>query len=177
MMKLNALLNLFATMLIIANCSAQDWTPLWKSYAAAFMDNQVRVIDHDAGDRTTSEGQAYAMFFALVANDRSRFDGLVHWTETNLASGDLATHLPSWLWGRGPNDKWGVLDSNSASDADVWMAYALLQAGKAWMNSTTLRLELLWQSELPQKRSFRYQGSEPCFFRAQEVFTKVTRTA
>jgi len=132
MMKLNALLNLFATMLIIANCSAQDWTPLWKSYAAAFMDNQVRVIDHDAGDRTTSEGQAYAMFFALVANDRSRFDGLLHWTETNLASGDLATHLPSWLWGRGPNDKWGVLDSNSASDADVWMAYTLLQAGKAW---------------------------------------------
>ncbi len=131
-MKLNALLNLFATMLIIANCSAQDWTPLWKSYAAAFMDNQVRVIDHDAGDRTTSEGQAYAMFFALVANDRSRFDGLLHWTETNLASGDLATHLPSWLWGRGPNDKWGVLDSNSASDADVWMAYTLLQAGKAW---------------------------------------------
>src|SRR6266516_1437613 len=45
------------------------------------------------------------------------------------------------------------------------------------MNRTTLRLELLWQSELPQKRSFRYQGSEPCFFRAQEVFTKVTRTA
>src|SRR5438477_179764 len=132
MMKLNALWSLLAAILIIANCGAEDWTPLWKSYAAAFMDNQIRVIDHDAADRTTSEGQAYAMFFALVANDRSRFDGLLHWTEVNLASGDLATHLPSWLWGRGPNDKWGVLDSNSASDADVWMAYTLLQAGKAW---------------------------------------------
>src|ERR1700756_450055 len=131
-MKLNALLNLFATMLIIASCSAQDWTPLWKSYAAAFMDNQVRVIDHDAGDRTTSEGQAYGMFFALVANDRARFDGLLHWTEVNLAAGDLSAHLPTWLWGHGANNQWGVLDRNSAADADLWMAYTLLEAGKAW---------------------------------------------
>src|SRR5438105_1905284 len=91
---------------------------------AGFMDNQVRVIDHDSGDRTTSEGQAYATFFALVANDRSRFDGLLHWTEINLASGDLTSHLPAWSWGKNPNNKWGVLDSNSASDADLWMAYA-----------------------------------------------------
>src|ERR1700751_2122967 len=75
--------------------AAQDW-PLWKSYAAGFMDNQVRVIDHGAGERTTSEGQAYAMFFALVANDRAGFDGLVHWTGANLAGGDLAAHLPAW---------------------------------------------------------------------------------
>src|SRR5881409_3271699 len=115
-MKRNARLSLLVVIAMSTICVAQDWLPLWKSYAAAFMDNQIRVIDHDAGDRTTSEGQAYGMFFALVANDRSRFDGLLHWTETNLASGDLATHLPSWLWGRGPNDKWGVLDSNSASD-------------------------------------------------------------
>src|SRR6266581_8300804 len=132
MMKRNLLLSLFLMAVPKPPFIAQDWTALWKSYAAAFMDNQIRVIDHDGGDRTTSEGQAYALFFALVANDRPRFDGLLHWTETNLASGDLATHLPAWLWGRGPNDKWGVLDSNSASDADVWMAYTLLQAGKAW---------------------------------------------
>ncbi len=96
-------------------CIAQDWTALWKSYAAGFMDNQIRVIDHDSGDRTTSEGQAYAMFFALVANDRSRFDGLLHWTEINLASGDLTSHLPGWSWGKNPSNKWGVLDNNSAS--------------------------------------------------------------
>ena len=111
--------------------AAQDW-PLWKSYAAGFMDNQVRVIDHSAGERTTSEGQAYAMFFALVANDRARFDGLLHWTEANLAGGDLTTHLPAWLWGQGKDKQWGVLDTNPASDADLWMAYSLLEAGKAW---------------------------------------------
>src|SRR5437870_8872331 len=177
MMKLNALLNLFATMLIIANCSAQDWTPLWKSYAAAFMDNQVRVIDHDAGDRTTSEGQAYAMFFALVANDRSRFDGLLHWTEVNLASGDLATHLPSWLGGGGRTTN-GVCSTVIPPQMPTsgWRTHYFRPARRG-MNRTTLRLELLWQSELPQKRSFRYQGSEPRFFRAQEAFTKATRIA
>jgi endoglucanase len=112
--------------------AAQDWPSLWKSYVAGFMDSQVRVIDHDAGDRTTSEGQAYGMFFALVANDRSHFDGLLHWTEQNLAGGDLSANLPGWLWGHGQNNQWGLVDKNSASDADIWMAYTLLEAGKAW---------------------------------------------
>src|SRR5262249_52475010 len=131
-------LNLFLILLLMVtaptHCAAQDW-PLWKSYTAGFMDDQVRVLDHDASDRTTSEAQAYAMFFALVANDRSRFDGLLRWTEQNLGSGDLSAHLPAWLWGRKPGDGWGVLDNNAAADADVWMAYTLLEAGKAWNES------------------------------------------
>ena len=118
-------------MTLVSVAHAADW-PLWKSYASSFMDNQIRVIDRDAGDRTTSEAQAYAMFFALVANDRPRFDGLLRWTETNLASGDLSAHLPAWLWGKGPKKDWGVLDSNPASDADLWLAYTLIEAGKAW---------------------------------------------
>jgi len=121
------------------NCVAEDW-PLWNSYAARFMDDQVRVIDHDAGDRTTSEAQAYAMFFALVANDRPRFDRLLRWTERNLASGDLSAHLPAWLWGSRPGNQWGILDSNSAADADVWMAYTLLEAGKAWNEARYTRV-------------------------------------
>lgn len=128
-------LKLIFTFLVIAAastcCAADDW-PLWRSYTARFMDNQVRVIDRDAGDRTTSEAQAYAMFFALVANDRARFDGLLRWTEQNLASGDLSAHLPAWLWGRITGDQWGVVDTNPAADADVWMAYTLIEAGKAW---------------------------------------------
>src|ERR1700739_1923032 len=105
---------------------------MWKTYVSGFIDNQMRVIDHDEGGRTTSEGQAYGMFFSLVANDRSHFDGLLRWTEQNLAGGDLSENLPAWLWGHGSNNQWGVLDKNSASDADIWMAYTLLEAGKAW---------------------------------------------
>src|ERR1700757_240957 len=118
----------------ISSASPQDWS-LWKSYVAGFADNQVRIIDHDGGERTTSEAQAYGMFFALVANDRTRFDGLLRWTEQNLAAGDLSAHLPAWLWGHGPDNQWGVLDSNPAADADLWLAYTLLEAGRAWNES------------------------------------------
>ena len=131
-MRLKPFLTLWLMTSISTICVAQDWPSLWKSYVACFMDDQVRVIDHDAGDRTTSEGQAYGLFFALVANDRSQFDALLHWTEQNLAGGDLTAHLPAWLWGRDRNNQWGVLDNNSASDADLWMAYTLLEAGRAW---------------------------------------------
>jgi endoglucanase len=131
-MLLKLIFTLCLTLVLDSSSGAQDWSALWASYVARFMDNQVRVIDHDSGDRTTSEGQAYGMFFALVANDRAHFDGLLHWTEKNLASGDLSQNLPAWLWGRGAENQWGVLDKNSASDADLWMAYALLEAGKAW---------------------------------------------
>jgi endoglucanase len=74
------------------------------------------------------------MFFALVANDRARFDALLGWTERNLARGSLSEHLPAWLWGRAPDNNWRVLDENSASDADLWMAYVLLEAGQSWHN-------------------------------------------
>lgn len=130
---------------------APMWPALWKSYTTGFMDNQVRVIDHDAGDRTTSEGQAYGMFFALVANDRRHFDGLLRWTEQNLAGGDLSTHLPAWLWGHGPDNQWKTLDSNSAADADIWMAYALLEAGKAWSEPRYTRLGLALAHRIAQE--------------------------
>lgn len=40
--------------------------------------------------------------------------------------------MPAWLWGKKENSKWEVLDSNSASDGDVWMAWSLLEAGRLW---------------------------------------------
>lgn len=132
-------LSFFCGFLIAAGvqpaCGSNAWPPLWKSYTDHFMDEQIRVIDRDVEDRTTSEAQAYGLFFALVANDRARFDRLLGWTERNLASGDLSRSLPAWLWGRGPDSQWGVLDPNSASDADLWMAYTLIEAGHAWNDS------------------------------------------
>ncbi|HEV2322896.1 MAG TPA: cellulose synthase complex periplasmic endoglucanase BcsZ [Terracidiphilus sp.] len=141
-MSLKPLSILFLLSFAQGSCIAQDWPSLWKSYTAAYTDSQVRVIDHDAGDRTTSEGQAYGMFFALVANDRSHFDRILHWTEQNLAGGDLSSHLPAWLWGHAPNNQWRVLDNNSAADADLWMAYTLLEAGSAWNEPRYTKLGL-----------------------------------
>jgi endo-1,4-beta-D-glucanase Y len=113
-------------------CRAQQPWPLWESYAHRMIDSQGRVIDHSAQDRTTSEGQSYAMFFALVDNDRPRFDKLLNWTEVNLAGGDLTQRLPAWSWGKNPDGSWKILDQNPAADADLWIAYSLLEAGRLW---------------------------------------------
>ena len=117
----------------LAGCRAepQPW-PLWEAYTARFIDDQGRVIDRSAGDRTTSEGQAYAMFFALVDDDQKRFDQLLTWTEANLANGDLTARLPAWAWGRIDSGEWKTVDDNPAADADLWLAYTLLEAGRLW---------------------------------------------
>jgi endo-1,4-beta-D-glucanase Y len=106
--------------------------PLWDGYASSSIDDQGRVVDRQGGDRTTSEGQSYGLFFALVANDRERFNRLLDWTNNNLAGGDLGTRLPGWLWGKSPAGQWQILDQESASDADLWMAYSLCEAGRLW---------------------------------------------
>lgn len=114
----------------LAGCRQRPWR-LWDSYSARFIDQQGRVIDPQS-NRTTSEGEAYALFFALVDNDRARFDNILKWTADNLAQGDLATHLPAWSWGKDADGQWKPLDANSASDADTWLAYTLLEAGRLW---------------------------------------------
>jgi len=109
-----------------------DHARLWQAYANRFISSDGRVLDPQGGDRTTSEGQSYALFFSLVDNDRTHFDKLLTWTESNLAASDLGAHLPAWSWGKAKDGHWGVLDPNSASDSDLWIAYDLIEAGRLW---------------------------------------------
>lgn len=113
-----------------ASC-AGDW-PLWQEFVHGFIQQDGRVIDASVKQQhSTSEGQSYAMFFALVANDRATFDRLWRWSRSNLMGGNAA-QLPAWQWGRADDGNWRVLDANSASDADLWFAYALIEAGGLW---------------------------------------------
>jgi endoglucanase len=110
---------------------AVHW-PLWENFRRHAIQSDGRVIERRANDRTTSEAQAYALFFALVANDRGQFERLLSWTQNNLANGDLRKQQPAWLWGPDIASRWRVLDANPAADADFWLAYTLLQAGRLW---------------------------------------------
>ena len=113
-------------------CKAAAW-PLWEQFAQRYMQADGRVIDYSVEQRhSTSEGQSYAMFFALVARDRERFDKLWAWSVANLAGGDIGARLPAWQWGQKADGSWGVVDANPASDANLWFAYALAEAGRAW---------------------------------------------
>ena len=120
-------------------CKQGPWT-LWDAYASHFINSDGRVVEHSVNDRTTSEGQSYALFFALVDNDRARFDKILDWTRNNLAQGDLATHLPGWQWGKAADGSWKLLDPNPASDADCWIAYSLIEAGRLWNHSPYTQL-------------------------------------
>ena len=125
-----AVLSGWAEPAVVVNCKAlSDWV----SFASRHVQADGRVVDFDTPQRqSTSEGQSYGLFFALVHNDRTLFDLMLSWTEVNLCAGSLATRLPAWQWGKKENDTWGVLDANSASDADLWIAYVLLEAGRLW---------------------------------------------
>ena len=115
-----------------ARCDPGPWDN-WHEFQRDLIRPEGRVVDQsDERQITTSEGQSYALFFALVDNDPLLFRRLLRWTERNLARGDLTAHLPAWLWGRGADGEWGVLDDNSASDSNLWIAYALLEAGRLW---------------------------------------------
>jgi endo-1,4-beta-D-glucanase Y len=118
---------------------AESSWPFWNHYAGHFISAEGRVIDPDRNQMTTSEGQSYAMFFALVADDVASFERLTSWTENNLAKGDLANNLPSWSWGKSDDGSWHVLDQNSAADSDLWIAYDLLQAGTLWQKPAYVR--------------------------------------
>ncbi len=128
-----ALLTMLASMApATAACQQEsDWKQ-WQAYSQRFIQNDGRVIERSQKGRTTSEGQAYSLFHALVANDRKTFRKVLNWTNNNLAVGNLETHLPAWIWGQKESGEWGVLDHNTASDADMWLAYSLLEAGRLW---------------------------------------------
>lgn len=103
----------------------------WDKFAQRHIQADGRVVDFSvANQQSTSEGQSYGLFFALVANDRMRFAAIWRWSRDNLGAG--SDRLPAWQWGKRDNGSYGVLDPNSASDSDVWIAYALLEAGRLW---------------------------------------------
>jgi len=124
--------TLLADTALGAGVRCEAW-PAWQRFKLLYVSADGRVIDASTPQQiTTSEGQSYALFFALVGNDRAAFDQILRWTQNNLAAGSLEKHLPAWQWGRADNDQWQVLDPNSASDADLWIAYTLGEAARLW---------------------------------------------
>jgi len=85
-----------------------------------YLDETGRVVRHDQGGDTVSEGQAYAMLAAVALDDRERFDAAWRWTERHLARPDGGL---AWRWAEG-----AVVDDASAADADLDAAHALALA-------------------------------------------------
>jgi endo-1,4-beta-D-glucanase Y len=132
---------LCAAQLAHAGAVQCDSWPQWQRFKQLYLSADGRVIDASNPRRVTvSEGQSYALSFALIANDPPAFAKILQWTQNNLARGDLERTLPAWQWGQAQDGAWSVLDENSASDADLWISYALMQAGALWHNARYLAL-------------------------------------
>ena len=111
-----------------ATTPARTWTV--QEAGQAFLDDYVdpdgRVVRRDENGDTVSEGQAYAMLVAAALADRQRFTAVWTWTKEHLLRAD---GLLSWRWADGR-----VIDEESASDADLDAARALLVAAGIFDN-------------------------------------------
>jgi endoglucanase len=124
----------------------------WETYRRRFIQGDGRVIDYEAGDRSTSEGQAYAMLRAVLIDDPASFALTLNWGENNLqrqANGKRTDKLWAWKWGRNAEGKWGAIDSNFASDGDIDAITALILASRRWnrpeyLDLAKAKLQDLW---------------------------------
>ena len=142
----------------------------WIIFRDKFVQADGRVVDFSADAQSTSESQAYAMFFALVANDRPTFDRLLTWTRANLAQGDLSARLMAWKWGRRTDGSWGVIDNNAAGDADLWLAYVLFQAARRWRDSSLLAAAELMQARIEKELVVDVAGVGPVLLPGPQGF-------
>ncbi|MGL5759441.1 cellulose synthase complex periplasmic endoglucanase BcsZ [Plesiomonas sp.] len=168
----NALITLLLTVMLtvspVLQAASCEW-PDWTLFKQRFLDDSGRIIDRsDPRQITTSEGQSYGLFFALIAGDKTAFRQILRWTETHLAQDDLSENLPAWLWGRDDQGNMQVLDKNSASDSDLWIAYSLKEAGRLWkirdyQSQSALLLQKILQKEvrnLPQLGPMLLPGNQ-----------------
>jgi endoglucanase len=90
-----------------------------EEFLAGYVDPSGRVIRHDQGGDTVSEGQSYALLLAQVAGDAETFERVWEWTRAHLQQPSrlLASHA----------DAGQVIDGNPASDADLVTAWALVR--------------------------------------------------
>lgn len=142
---------LFCALFFIQPCFASDkeLKHSWTYYKSTFISKDGRVIDFEKKSITTSEGQSYAMLRAVMIGDKQTFKSVYSWTKTNLKRTD--DNLFAWLWGE-KDGKYGQLDPNSATDADIDIAFSLILASKKWKNPCYLEdakkiIGDIWQYE------------------------------
>ncbi len=153
----------------------------WIAYRQRFIQSDGRVIDREANDRSTSEGQAYAMLRAVLINDPATFARTLEWAENNLsrkdASGKPIDSLWAWKWGHTAQGNWEIQDSNFASDADIDAATALILAARRWncpeyLNKARVKLNDLWNQSiaiLPDGSPYLMPGPKAAFWNQPDM--------
>jgi endoglucanase len=108
--------------------SDESLLAVWPRYKAKFIDPNGRVVDNANGGISHSEGQGYAMLLAERLDDKDAFAKAWMWTRQNLLG--HSARLAAWRWD--PASTPHVNDTNNATDGDLFMTWALLEAGERW---------------------------------------------
>ncbi len=129
---------------------------VWDGYKETYWESGTgRTLDKQQNNITTSEGQSYTMMRAVWMDDQATFDKAWTWTKQQLRHSNDAVF--AWRWGQKTDGSYGVLTDqggqNSAADADIDIAYALLMAANRWQNPTyraeaTTTILSIWEEEV-----------------------------
>ena len=104
------------------------------SYKERYVRADGRVVDNANGHISHSEGQGYSMLIAAKLGDRATFEAVWDWTRRNLQVREDA--LLAWKWD--PSATPNVVDRNNATDGDLLIVWALVEAGRLWEEPTYL---------------------------------------
>ncbi len=100
---------------------------LWSVFVSRFVTKQGAVIDNANKGISHSEGQGYGMVLAVAAGDKRNFANIWSFTKKKLqVRGD---QLFAWRYRHRSINP--VNDKNNATDGDILIAWALLEAHKA----------------------------------------------
>ncbi|MFA5214744.1 glycosyl hydrolase family 8 [Sulfuricurvum sp.] len=125
----------------------------WDNFKTSYIQPDGRVVDRQNNNITHTEGIGYALFFSVCYNDKETFQKLNHWLENNMPKNEQG--LYPWKWGENEKKSWTVLDTNNATDGDMWIAYAWLSASKKFKDEKyrTKALELIQSIQLHLTRT------------------------
>lgn len=119
--------SLVLTALTSANFSFAKSTTLsveaWSAFKLKFIQDG-RVVDTGNGGISHTEGQGFGLLMSVLLNDKQTFDSLLSWTMLKLQRKDK---LFSWKW-----EKNRVADVNNATDGELYIAWALIEAAIKW---------------------------------------------
>lgn len=145
---------------------AQDWA----EFRQRFLLPEGRVVDTGNRNVSHSEGQGWALLAAVRADDEPSFNRLYAWTLSNLRRPSDSLHAWRWV----PDSAPPVTDANNASDGDLFIAWALVEAAEKWHKPELMRRGLAIAQDI-QRACFVNVGPRWVFLPGAYGFQNSTR--
>jgi endo-1,4-beta-D-glucanase Y len=137
-----------------STCNDADMSAGWKAFKTLLVvddaDGAKRVQRPENSNDSVSEGLGYGMLFAVYMNEKDTFDAFWKYVQKHLDS----TGLMNWHIDSSGSTSGG--GSNSATDSDEDMGFALVMADKQWGGYSAVAKSFL---QLVVKNDFESDGT------------------